>query len=609
VIRFSVFEADLRTGELRRKGVKIKIQEQPFRVLAALLKRPGELVTREELHQEIWPEDVFVDFEQGLNNAVKKLRLAIDDSAETPRFVETLARRGYRFIASVNALPAEAPVPLKPSRAPRPAWLVLALTVAAVVFLVRQRPWSRVPAPPGRVTLAVLPFVNLSGDPGQEYFSDGMTEEMISQLGRLHPAGLDVIARASAMHYKGTNKRTDEVGRELGVDYILSGSVRRAERQVRVTAALVRAKDQVQVWSGSFDREQQSVLEAQSEVARAIAREIPVGLTPRERSLLPRARPVAPEAYEAYLQGLYFFNKFSVETEKKAIAFFEEAIRHDPSYAPAYAGMGNAYQFLAVIVAPFPEALPRARAAVAKALELDPTLDRAHAVAGWLSLMSEWDFPQAEKEFKHAIELNPSLATAHQGYSMFLAAMGRLPESMAEIERARQLDPLSLIINADIGTVLYYSRHHDQAIAQCRKTLDLDPRFGPLHWQLSYAYQAKGMYGQAVDEWLEARRLMFGDSAWYPALRQAFTTSGWRGYQKKRLEAMRDLRSREGGGAGIIADAYIQLGKTDAAFDWLDRSIEERSWHVVFLKVNPVYDPLRQDPRFKELLRRIGLPS
>jgi TolB-like protein/DNA-binding winged helix-turn-helix (wHTH) protein len=610
VLRFGTFDVDLRTGELRKQGLKVRLQDQPFQILAELLNRPGELLTREALCQKLWPGDVFVDFDQGLNNAVKKLRLALGDDAENPRFVETVARRGYRFIASVEEVSGPQPV----ARRRRAAALALGGMLLGAVFLVRPHLSSSVPA--GTIRMVVLPFDNLSGDPGQQYFSDGMTAEMIAQLGQLHPERLAVLARTTAEHYRGTRKSTREIGRELEVDYILEGTVRRVAGQVRVTAALVRTRDEVQLWTATFDRESKDLLEIQAEVARSVARGIPIDLTTAEQARLAKARPLDPEAHEAYLEGLYFWSKFNPDSAPKAVEHFQRAIARDPGYAPAHAGLASAYALLAVFdILPPREAYPKSKDAAARALQLDVNQADAHDALGWAAFAFDWDFPAAEREFTRAIALDPNSAEAYHGYGMYLAAMGRADSSLTAMRRARELDPLSLHINHKLCAVLYWARQYDAAIAQCRRTLEIEPRFGPAHWHLAHAYDAKGMHDEAQEEYFLAHESIGGDVEEIRRNRAAVKISGWRNILSqgvdgwsKALKSSQNPREAEEA-AYIVAWMYARLGETDPTLEWLEKGYEARPFFLPFIGVEPLFDPMRSHPRFQKLLRRIGLPQ
>jgi TolB-like protein/DNA-binding winged helix-turn-helix (wHTH) protein/Tfp pilus assembly protein PilF len=617
-LRFGAFEADLRSGELRREGRKVALQEKPFQVLALLIERPGEVVTREELQQRIWPSDVFVDFEQGLNTAIKKVRLALDDSAENPRFVETLAKRGYRFISPVSTA-SVAGMPVTESKS-RPSWVgwrvALFLLLALGVALAIVRFWPPHSVSAGRSKLLVLPFQNMSGDAGEEYFSDGMTEEMIVQVGRLKPDRLAVIGRTSSMHYKGTAPRADEIGRELGVEYLLSGSVRRSGRQVRVTVALVRTADQVQLWTETYDRDLEDVLQVQTAVATAVAGAIPLVLSADDRARLAAAAPLDPAVHEAYLQGLYFWNKFDPRATPKAIERFQQAIDRDRGFALAHAGLASAYTQSAVLGIASPrEAYPKAKAAAVEALGIAPNLSEAHNPLGWAALLYDWDFPAAERDFTRGIALDPNSAEAYHGYGMYQAAMGRMEAGLATMRHARELDPLSLHINHKLCAILYWSRQYDAAIGQCRRTLELDSRYSPAHWHLAHALDAKGLHDEAQEEYFLADQYMTGDAERVRQSRAAAKASGWKPFLRQSVEgwsaALKSANDPQEAAAvaDIVAEQWARLGEKERALEWLERSADARDFFAPFIGVEPLYDPLRSDPRFQKLLRRIGLPE
>ena len=587
VLRFGVFEVNLESGELRKSGARIRLQEQPFKILTALLEHPGEVVTREELRRRIWPEESFGDFDHAVNVAVGKLRIALNDPADFPRLIETLPRRGYRFIGptSTTAIAAEKPgrnTPEEPQNSGK------------------------------KVVLVVLPFDNLSGDPEQEYFSDGMTEEMIAQLGRLQPGYLSVIARPSSMHYKGTAKRIDEIGRELRVNYILAGSVRRVGDRVRITAQLAQVHDQTQIWAESYDRSLPDILGLQSEVAQAIASEIKVALKPREQARLSGLHPIDPEAYEAYLKGRYYWNKRTEEALLKSAEYFRQAIEKNPTFALAYTGLADSQILLGDTgygILPPCEARLEARTAALKALEIDDTLAEAHTSLAAVKEQFEWDWEGAESEFKRAIELQTGYTNAHHWYAYLLAQLGRLDEAATEIRRARELDPLSLIINADLGWVFYLARHYDKAVEQLRKSLELDQDFVRAHYLLGRTYLEKTMYDQATQEFLAATNLSERNPVYLAGLGCAYAASG------KTEEAIHILYELEERSKGRyvppydIALIHVSLGRKENAFTWLEKAFEEGSDFKDELKVGPILDPLHTDSRFQDLLRRMNLPA
>ena len=623
-IRFGVFEVDLRSGELRKQGLKIKLQGQAIQILGLLLERPGELVTREELRKKLWPTDTFVDFEHGLNAAIKKLRAALGDSADSPRFVETLHRRGYRFIAPVEGCPAPSISPSPPAPAggtfARRA-LPVAGTALAVVGLVavliglnvgglRERLLGGVA--PGQITsLAVLPLENLSGDPEQDYFADGMTEALITELGKI--SALRVISRQSVMQFKGTDKPLPEIARELDVDAVVEGSVLRADDRVRITVQLMRAEPEEQLWSQSYQRDLSEILALQSEVARAIAREIKIALTPEEQTRLASAHAVNPEAYYAYLKGRYHWEKRTREGVDKSIEYFQQAIEKDPNYGLAYSGLADSYEGLYEYAGlPRTQMLTRANAATLQALEIDNTLGEAYATLAWLTTMVDWDWSVAERHFKRALDLNPGYARAHDLYGMFLTIMGRHEEAIAEGKRAQELDPLSVLFNVRAGEWYYYARQYDKAIEEYRKVLEFDPSSSYAHWALGKAYVQKRMHEEAIAEF---RKIPRGQDDFHAGVLRAFALgyaygmAGKRDEERNVLEEMLERSKRHYVHPAHIAYVYISLGEKDKAFEWLEKAYEERGGYLDLLKVDPWYDPLRSDPRFQELVRRMNFPK
>jgi TolB-like protein/DNA-binding winged helix-turn-helix (wHTH) protein/Flp pilus assembly protein TadD len=629
---FGVFELDLRAGELRKHGLRIRLQEQPFQVLALLLEHPGEVVTREELQKKLWPADTFVDFDHGLNKAINKLREALDDSADSPRFVETVARRGYRFLAEVKIAPV-APVrgselatqpPAEdarnlseivgkaaeskyrsPTLAARTAVVVLLLLTVSLAAW-ELHPWNR-PSPIIR-SLAVLPLESLSNDPSQDYFADGMTDELISDLGQI--GALRVISRTSVMAYKHAHKPLPQIAHELNVDAVVEGTVLRSGNRVRITAQLIDASADKHLWSQSYEGELRDTLELQSKVARAIADQIQINLNPREQAALKSAKVVNPEAYVSYLKGRYFWNKRSAESLKVALAYFNQAIDEDPAYAQAYSGLADTYALLGdwqyAVMTP-KEALPKAKAAAIQALELDSALGEAHNSLAFCLDGFDWAFDSAGKEFLRAIELNPGYATAHHWYAWHLALLHRYDEALAEMRKAENLDPLSLVINADLAELLALAHSYDESIQQSRKTIEMDPNFALTHNHLGQAYLQKHMYDEAIAELQKAVQLSGGGPTCMANLARADAASGKRSEAEKLL---RDLKQRSTAGhshGSDIAAIYASLGDTDQAMNWLEKSFEERFNPGVLLR--PGLDPLRSDPRFQDLVRRVGLPQ
>jgi TolB-like protein/Flp pilus assembly protein TadD len=489
----------------------------------------------------------------------------------------------------------------------------LALLLAfSGVFLARSRIWPRTRPPAGKIMFAVLPFENLSGDSEQEYFSDGLTEEMISRLGQMEPQRLGVIARTSAIQYKGTKKRIDQIGKELGVDYVLEGTVRHAGDRVRVSAQLIQVKDQTHLWAKNYERNLRDILSLQDEVAQAIANEVMIKLTPQEQARLTSARPLNPEAHELYLKGRYYWNKRTAEALTKSFEYFQRTIEKDPSYGLAYAGLADAYLMLGAgeyaVLRP-KEAFPKAEAAARRALELDSTLAEPHATLAYAKDVFHWDGQGAEREYKQAIELNPSYAEGHHWYCSYLAATGRYTEAIAEARKAESLDPLSLVISADVGMeALAPAGRYDEAMQQCRKTLELDPRFAIAHACLARAYEYKTMYKEAIAEIQEAINLSGGSVIWEATLGHLYARAGRRDDAIKILNELKSRSKREFVPSQAFIWIYAALGDKDQAFAWLEKAYEERSDVMTVLEEERAFDPLRSDPRFQDLLRRIGLP-
>jgi TolB-like protein/DNA-binding winged helix-turn-helix (wHTH) protein/Tfp pilus assembly protein PilF len=638
VLRFGTYEVSLQSGEVRKAGLRIRVQQQPMKLLEILLEHPGEVVTREELRSRVWPTDSFGDFDQALNIAIGKLRSALGDSAESPRFIETLPKRGYRFIADVSVADAEVrprkpepvagdPVALEPKTEPghmiQAAGLAIVpkyglwatrqviLALALVLGLTILSLWlfrSRVPAPTGVRSLAVLPLENLSGDVSQNYFADGMTDELITDLAQI--SALRVISRTSVMVYKGARKPLPQIARELNVDAVVEGTVLRSGDRVRITAQLIEASTDRHLWSQSYEGDLRDTLTLQKKVASAIADQIQINLTPREQAALKTVKVVNPEAYESYLKGRYFWNKRTADGLKAALAYFKQAIEEDPKYAQAYSGLADTYALLGdwqyAVMTP-KEAFPQAKAAAIKALELDSTLGEAHNSLAFVLDGFDWDFDSAGKEFRRAIELSPGYATAHHWYAWHLSLLGRYDEAIAEMRKAENLDPLSLIINADLAELLVLAHSYDESIRQSRKTIEMDPNFALAHNQLAQAYLQKHMYDEAVAELQKAVQLSGDSPTCIANLARAYVASGNRSEAVKLLD---DLKKRSNPGysnVSEIAMIYASLGNTDQAMNWLEKGYEERFNPGVLLR--PGFDPLRADSRFQNLAHRIGLPG
>jgi TolB-like protein/DNA-binding winged helix-turn-helix (wHTH) protein/Tfp pilus assembly protein PilF len=628
-LRFGVFEMDLPAGELRKHGLKIRIQEQPFQVLAMLVQNAGKVVTREDRQKKLWPADTFVDFDHGLNKAINKIREALSDSAESPRYVETLSRRGYRFHAEVKD--ADAPVrspelPTQPSEEVRDrldvagklavpkqllrshAWKISAFALLALMAsLATWRLHSLTHRPPVIRSLAVLPLESLSSEASQDYFADGMTDELISDLGQI--SALRVISRTSAMTYKHARKPLPQIARELNVDAVVEGTVLRSGDQVRITAQLIEAATDKHLWSQSYEGELRDTLTLQNKVASAIADQIRINLNPQEQAALKNTKFVNPQAYESYLKGRYFWNKRTADGLKVALAYFNQAVGEDPKYAQAYSGLADTYALLGdwQYAAMTPkEALPKAKAAAIKALELDSTLGEAHNSLAFVLDGFDWDLDAGGKEFRRAIDLNPSYATAHHWFAWHLSLLGRYDEAIAEMRRAENLDPLSLIINADLAELLVLARSYDESIRQSNKTIEMDPNFAMAHNQLAQGYLEKHMYSEAVTELQKAVRLSGGSPTCIANLARAYAASGRRNEAIRLLSGLQKRSNPTYSYGSEIATIYASLGDRDQAMNWLEKAYEERFNPGVLLR--PGFDPLRSDPRFEDLVHRIGLP-
>jgi TolB-like protein/DNA-binding winged helix-turn-helix (wHTH) protein/Flp pilus assembly protein TadD len=617
---FGAFRLDSAERLLLRNGQPLPLTPKAYETLLALVEGSGHVLEKDDLLKRVWP-DTFVE-EATLAQNVFTLRKVLGDTAEGHQYIETVPKRGYRFVAAVKEVggPAETSHPgvLEPAvrrrgrRALPLAAVAVVAALLAVAYFARERLGFKHSPPAGRVMLAVLPFENLTGDTEQEYFSDGLTEEMITQLGRMHPERLGVIARTSAMQYKQTKKTIAQIVRELGVDYLLEGSVRRAGDRVRISAQLIQVRDQTHVWAENYERDMRDVLVLQDEVARAITQEIRIKLTPQEQARLTSPRPINPEAYEAYLKGRYFWNKRTEEGYKKAIEYLQRAIEKEPGYAEAYAGLADSYALLGSLntaTLPRKEAMTRATAAALRALESDDTAAEVHTSLAFVKMQYEWDWAGAEVEFRRAILLNPNYPTAHHWYAYYLIAQQRTEEALREIRHAQELDPLSVIINTDVGEVLCYARQYDDAIEQSRKALEIDPDFILAHRVLGWAYEQKHMYTESVTELKKAMSLSGSRSDILGALGHVYAISGQKSAALEVLAELRRSAARNHDISADIAIVYAGVGDKDRAFEWLEKAYQERSAALVLLKVLPLLDPLHSDPRFADLLRRVGLPT
>ena len=639
-IRFDAFDVDMRAGEVRKHGIRLKLHRQPFQVLSLLLEHPGDVVTREELRQKLWPGDTFVDFDTGLNSAVKKLRDALCDSADAPRYIETLPRRGYRFIAQVQngdlsagvspiELPAVVPLRSNPNEdglgAERLAdgevdvrrtgtsrarlWFVLGgvagLALIAVAYVMLRDRAGHTTQPKIR-SLAVLPLSNLSGDSTQEYLADEMTEELCGRLARIHD--LRVISRTSVMRFKGTKLSVPEIAKTLGVDALVEGSVIRQGSRIRVHAQLIRAATDEHLWADEYDGELGDVLALESEVAQSIARRVEVKITGEERARLIAAHHVSPEVYESYLKAENEFSKSSSPAElEQSVAYFEETIGKDANFAPAYVGLANVYERLGSVRggAPPKETHPKMISAARKAIELDPDLAEPHVLLAEV-YQKQWQWSDAEAEFKRALELNSNDAGAHVGYAKWLLCQGRTDEALEWVQRARELDPLGGAGITPVGGVaitngfiLFYARRYDEAIRELRND-------DPDHWYLGLALIANGQPDEAIPV-LEKALGPDRNPMVMGVLVRAYAHAGRRSEALHLVDELKRRQQKSYVAAAPFVNAYLGLGDDEQALAWLERAYEEQSNMLQLIKVHPYLDPLRSDPRFVDLVHRVGL--
>lgn len=613
IFRFGAFEFDAQAHELRKHGLRIKLSGQPVSILETLLERPGEVVTREDLRKRLWPAGTYVDFEHGVNTAIKKLRQALGDSAESPRFIETLARTGYRFVAPLNQAADNAP-PVAVGKQRRFVRLPAALAVVALLALIattfavlREKRGARTDSGSIR-SLAVLPLANLSGDPSQEYFVEGMTDTLRQHLEGIR--ALRVVSRTSSIYYRGRNKPLREIAREMNVDAVVDGSVSRSGSRVRITVELIQAANDTRLWSGSYDRDLKDVFALQSEVAQKIASEMRVTLAPADRERLARGHTADPEAYLAYARGRFFWNRRTEKDFKKAIGYFQQAIERDPNYALAYDGLADCWDTLGWFgyLAPA-ETFPHAKAAVAKALDLDGSLAEAHTSLAGISHFYDRDWAAAEREFRRAIDLNPNYSNGHHWFSEFLSLVGRHEEAIAEEERARELDPLSVVISSSVGTRYFYARRYDKAIEQCRHAVEMDPKYVHVHVVLGHTFEQKHMFPEAIAELKKAAGLSSGSPLYLASLAHAYGVSGNSSEARKIRDRLVTLSKERYVSSFDLAVASLGMGETDRTFALLAQAVDERSPRVEVLGVDPRFDGLRGDARFKSLIARIGLPS
>ena len=606
---FEDVEFDASALELRKGGVKIKLEGQPLRILALLVGRPGELVSREELRRQLWPGQTIVDFEQSINAAMRRLREALGDSAQTPRFIETLPRRGYRFIQPVKSAEQQV-APQRKTR--RYAWhagsLVLALVIVGLFAVDAFGLRERLLNPGGRasIALAVLPLKNLSGDASQDYYADGISEALITELGKI--GRLQVISFQSMSRYRQTQKPMPEIARELRVDALLEGSMARSGDRVRITVKLFQAAPERQLLSESFEFDARDVLAVQAEVARDIATRARIRLTPQEQARLATARPVDPGAYEAYLLGRAYFLQYGPGTPAKAKAYYEKSIAKDPTFAPAYASLA---ELLTGRLWAFPPVAARAQARqlAEQALALDDSLAGAHAALGRIS-QHEWDWAGAERGYRRAIEVNPNYAVARAWYAAYLYPLERFDEAVEQAERAQRLDPTSSFVNTLAGSALFYAGHVDKARATWQRVIDLDPMYALASFSMSGSYLTHRRYDEAIAVLEKALKYTPGDAFLLGTLAHTYARVGRR---EEALRRTRDLVQREASGeflqAFALIFAYAGLQEYDEAFARMEKAAAVRRGRFMYLSSDPWLEPLHGDPRFQEIIRRMNFPS
>jgi TolB-like protein/DNA-binding winged helix-turn-helix (wHTH) protein/Flp pilus assembly protein TadD len=653
VYEFGRFRLDPDAHLLLSGDQIVALEPKAVEVLLVLVEKRGELVARQTLMSAVWP-DTFVE-ENNLSSNISILRRQLGATPDGGDYIQTIPKRGYRFVAPVievrnqlsillsgqdvqtEAAPADEATPVDgarsseidhaagPDEVERGAGkralqtpLVLAASaglLALVLTLLYMVGWEwggwgrRQPglgAPPHIDAIAVLPLENLSGDPGQEYFADGMTEALTADLAQI--GTLRVIARASVMQYKETKQPLAQIAQRLNVEAVVSGSVLRSGRRVRITAALIRAATGQQLWAKTYERNLGDILDLQNEVARTIAGEVQAKVTTQEQLRLARTHPVDADAYDAYLKGRYYYNRFTVDGFSKSIEYFEQAIKLAPDYASAYAGLADALASLEQIGAARPEDVhPKALEAANKALAMDETLPEAHAAMASVRA-NDWERSTAEQEVKRAIELNPGFPLAHLYYSNMLRHLGRREESIEEARRALELDPLSPLTNEELADAHLSARQYDAAIAQYQKTLELYPNQPAPRDSLGWAYVYKRMYDQGLKEIRTSIDLYGEDPSLSPEIAFIYGMTGRKGEAQKILDRLLSTSKTVPVAAHHFALIYVGMGRKDEAFDWLEKAYDQHSPMMAWLEVDPRFDSLRQEPRFQDLMRRVGLP-
>jgi TolB-like protein/Flp pilus assembly protein TadD len=573
--RFGSFELDLQARELRKRGIRVKLQEKPFQILEALLGKPGALVTRAELRQKLWP-DTFVGFDRSLNTAVNSLRKALGDLAGNPRFLETRTRHGYRFIAPVENIARNSSRSLQDQH-----------TLDSI---------------------AVLPFQNASGDPEMEYLSDGISDALIDTLS--HLPRIRVMARTTVFRYKGREMDTQTIGQDLNVRALLTGRVSLRNDTLTIGAELVDTTQGWRLWGEQYNRKLSDIFAVQDEISREIAGKLRLRLAADERARLHKHYTSKPEAYQSYLRGRYHWNKTTPEEVDKGIGYFEQAIREDPQFALAYAGLADSYALFAFFgIHPSKEVMPKAEQAARKALEIDESLAEAHVSLAGIHKSYYWDWLGAEKEYRQALVLNPNYSTAHRWYAAFLMSLGRTGDALQEMERALELDPLCLIINMEMAWLFYMARDYDRAVEQALKTLDIEPQFFSAFHTLGLAYEQMGRHKEAISAFKKAHSGSAGNPISLAGLAHAYATAGRNGEARK---IVMDLGQRAKHGYipwYISSILYLALGDKAQGLKWLEKAFDERDPWLIWISQDPRLDSVRDDPRFRQLLKRMNFPA
>jgi TolB-like protein/DNA-binding winged helix-turn-helix (wHTH) protein/Flp pilus assembly protein TadD len=662
-IRFGEgYELDLRPRRLRRGSHVLKLERIPFEILLLLLEHRDEIVPRDQIVSRVWGQGVFLDTDNSIRGAIRKLRHVLKDDAETPRFIQTVTGQGYRFIASVITTP-EASAASEPEASVVPTsnrdfvseldgWLqarrlrlveqdqertveeathrgtahgqgnrktnrwvfvgaAALLSVACLLLILAVRGWRRASSlptrPPDKIVLAVLPFENLSHDPDQEFFSDGLTEEMIAQVGKLNRDRLTVVARSSVAKYKGSNLAAKEIGKELNADYLVQGSVRRSSDRIRITVQLIQAQNQTDLWTESYDRELKGVLAVQDSVVQSIASQIHIALTEEQKTRLANPRQTRPEAYEAYLKGRYYWNKRTADGMQKAEHYFQQAIDSDPTYAAAYSGLADCNSGLTWHGFKSPaDALPKAYAAARKAIEIDPRSAEAHASLG-LALSHSWDWAGAEAEFRRALELDPQYANAHHWRGDYLSIKGRHDEALAEASRALELDPLNRMIGTWVALRYYQAHNYSRAIEQARNSVELDSNFAAAHLLLGEGYVQAGLHSDGISELKMAASLSGGSPLYTAQVGVALAAAGRKREALRIAHELETISRKRYVSPYGLAQIYATLNSDEETFKWLQAAYSDRAVWMEYLAVDPVFVRYHSDRRFQELLRRIGL--